>query len=171
MKFFKAVTVVILLSVGVMLLIGVFVPEIDEEISTEIRAPLVQVYGGVMNTENMTMWMDDLVEVERVSGVLAMPGSQFKLHFKSKETEQVYDMEILDIVPLKSLKLKLENDMLEIVISMRFTAGGLTTKLDTYVQIKGKGLLVKSFLPLMKSVVTEEIAQDFENFKVLQEKK
>jgi uncharacterized protein YndB with AHSA1/START domain len=170
MKFFKAITVVILLSVGVLLMIGVFVPEIDEEITTDINAPIVKVYAGIMNTDAMTTWVDDLVEVERTSGVLAMPGSKFKLHFKSKETEQTYDMEVLEIVPLQSLKLRIENDMVDVVVSMHFAADGLTTKLDTYVQIKGKGLLLKSFLPLMKSVVTEEIAQDFENFKILQEK-
>lgn len=169
MKFFKAFLFVLLICTAALLFIGVFVPEIDEEFEFNVKAPIVQVYAGMMNTDDLKDWVGGLYEIERTEGFLAMPGSTFKLHFKSKETEHVYHLEILEMVPLRSLKYRLYNDMLEIEVSNNFEVEGLTTNMDIFVQVKGKGLLIKSFLPLMRSVVMDEFQQNFESFKHLQE--
>lgn len=169
MKFFKALFIVALLFAAVLLMIGVFVPEIDEEINLTIEAPIVTVYAGLMNTDDLTEWVEGLEKIERTGGILAMPGSTFDLYFKSTETEVKYELEIIELVPLKSMKYKLYNDMMEIEVSTHFEINGLSTDMEIFVQAKGKGLLVRSFLPLMKSVVMDEIRENFMAFKRLQE--
>ena len=169
MKFIKAFLVVSLFCVSALIFIGVFIPEIDEEIDMNVHAPIVSVYAGMMNSNDMTKWVHGLEEVERTGGILAMPGSTFNLHFKSKETEVVYQLEILEMVPLRSIKYRLHNDMLDIEVSTKFGVKGVTTDMETFVQVKGNDFLVKCFLPLMKSVVMNEFYQNFEHFKELQE--
>lgn len=169
MKFFKAFLIVLLLCTAVLLFLGVFVPEIDEEFEFKVEAPIVTVYAGMMNTDDLQVWVNGLQQVERTGGILAMPGSTFDLHFEGKETDVIYQLEILEMVPLQSLKYRVYNDMLDIEVSNHFEVDGLTTNMDIFVQVKGKGLLVKSFLPLMRSVVMDEFEQNFEGFKQLQE--
>ena len=169
MKFLKAFIVVALILIAGLLLMGVFIPEIDDEIELQVNRPIITVFAGMMNTADMTVWVDDLESVEQTGGLLAMPGSTFKLHFKSKETEEVYNMEILEMKPMKSVRFRLYNEMMDVEVSVNFEADGLTTDLDIFIQIKGESLLTQSMLPLMKSVIMEEITQDFENFKQHQE--
>ena len=169
MKFLKAFIVVALILIAGLLLMGVFIPEIDDEIELQVNRPIITVFAGMMNTADMTVWVDDLESVEQTGGLLAMPGSTFKLHFKSKETEEVYNMEILEMKPMKSVRFRLYNEMMDVEISVNFEADGLATDLDIFVQIKGESLLTRSMLPLMKSVIMEEVTQDFENFKQYQE--
>ena len=169
MKFIKALIVVVLLMLAGLLLIGVFVPEIDDEIELQVNEPIVTVFAGIMNTAAFPDWVDNLESVEQTGGVLAMPGSTFLLNFRSNETTEVYNMEILELKPMKLVRVRLHNEIMDVEMSVNFKADALATDLDVFVQIKGEGLLARAMLPLMKSVILEEIAQDFENFKKLQE--
>ena len=45
MKVLKATLVVVLLIVSTLLLIGVFVPEVDDEFEVKIDQPVMQVYA------------------------------------------------------------------------------------------------------------------------------
>ena len=169
MKFFKAILITVLLGIGVLLMIGVFVPEIDEEIEIQVNRPIITVFASMLNTNDLTEWVDGLTKVEQTSGILAMPGSTFKMYYQTKETETVYDMEILELKPMKSVKFRMFNDMMDVLVSVQFKADGLATDITVYTQVKGQGLPVKCMLPLMKSVIMDQIEQDFENFKTLQE--
>ena len=115
MKFLKAFLGVILLIVSVLLLIGVFIPEIDDQFETRIDRPVVQVFAGMANTNGLTEWVEGLDEVKRTSGFLAMPGSTFELYFRSNETADVFTMQILEVVPLESIKFTVYNEKTEIV--------------------------------------------------------
>lgn len=169
MKFLKAFIVVVLLFIAGLLLIGVFVPEIDDEIELQVNAPIVTVFAGMMNTSDYPQWIEGLETLERKSGILAMPGSTFELTFRSHETDAVYKMEVLEMKPMKATRVRLYNDMMEVEMSVNFEADALATDLDVFVQIKGESVLTRAMLPLMKGVIMEEIEQNFENFKQLQE--
>ena len=170
MKFFKAFLIVVLLGLASLLIIGVFVPEIDDEFELQVNEPIVTVFAGMMTTNDFPNWVDDLESVERTGGILAMPGSTFQLKFKSHETEQVYTMEILEVKPMKSVRVRLYNDMLDVKMSINMQADALATDMTVFVQIQGEGLISRSMLPLMKSVIMDEIIQDFEAFKQYQER-
>ena len=169
MKFLKGLVVVALLLVSMLLLIGVFVPEVDEQFETEINSPFIQVYATMMNLQQAPKWVVGLDSIERTGGFLAMPGSTFKLYYSGKETKVVYNLEILEMAPLESVKFKLYNEMLEFDITIKFKAQGFSTVLDTYVQIKGQGLLAKSFVPLLKNSIVQVGKDNFESLKKLEE--
>lgn len=169
MKFLKAFLVVLLLIVCGLLLIGVFVPEVDDQFDTRIERPIVQVYAAFLNSEDLPEWVDGLDRVERVSGFLAMPGSEFDLYYSGTETEVVYRLEVLDIVPMQSIRFKLYNEQLEFTVNVKFEQDGLATVLHTYVQIKGQDLLSRSFVPLMKGAIMDVGKDNFAAFKQLQE--
>lgn len=170
MKFLKAFLVVVLIIVSALLLIGVFVPEVDDQFETEIDKPVMQVYASMLNMSRATEWVIGLDRVAQTSGFLAMPGSEFQLYYSGAETKVVYTLEVLELVPLQSVKFKLYNEMFEFNVSVQFKPDGLKTVLDTYVQVKGKGLLTRSFLPLIKSPIMEVGKDNFEAFKQLEEK-
>jgi len=169
MKFIKAVLVVVFLVVAVLLLIGVFVPEVDDQFETRIDQTIVGVYAGMLNTQDLPQWNKGMVEVKQTSGILAMPGSTFEVYYQNEETDNVYIAEVLELVPLESIKVMMFNDMMEMNLSIQYETDGLSTLLTTYVQIKGKGIVARSFLPLVKSVLMEEVKQNFASFKQLQE--
>jgi uncharacterized membrane protein len=169
MKFLKAIVVVVLLGIAALIMIGVFVPEVDEEVEIHVNQPIVTVFAGMMNTQGLPKWVDGLETVERTGGFLAMPGSTFKLKFEDAETSETYELEILEVQPMKSVKFELASEMMEIDGTINFEADGRSTDVSAYMQMRGKGLLERSVLPLMKSVIADEIEQDFQNFKELQE--
>ncbi len=169
MKFLKAFLVVLLLIVAVLLLIGVFVPEVDDQFETRIDRPVIQVYAAMANLQRAPEWVVGLDSVVQTAGFLAMPGSTFKLYYSGKETNTIYDMEVLEMMPLESVKFKLTNNEFEFDVTINFERDGMATNLDVYVQMKGKDLLSRSFLPLMKSAVMDVGKENFEALKKLQE--
>jgi hypothetical protein len=169
MKFLKAILVVALVGIASLLLIGVFVPEIDDEIELQVNEPVIHVFAGMLNTAEFVNWVQDLESIERTGGILAMPGSTFDMRFKSAETSQDYKLEILELSPMSSVKVRMYNDVLDIRMTVNFEADALATDLLVYVQIKGNGLVARSMIPLMKSVIMDEIRHDLESFKRLQE--
>lgn len=169
MKFLKAFFVVVLLVISALLIIGVFVPEIDEQVNVTVEQPIISVYAGMLNTQGFPKWMEDLERVERTSGFLAMPGSTFTLYFKNKETAGTYTLEILEVVPMKSVRCRMYNEMIEMEANINFESNGPTTDIDAFFQIKGQTLVERAMLPLMKTVLEEELKQHFLNFKKLQE--
>lgn len=169
MKFVKASLVVLLIIVSTLLLLGVFVPEVDDQFETRIDRPLMQVYASVLNLSLAPEWVVGLDSVEQTSGFLAMPGSTFKLYYSGTETNGVYDLEVTEMVPLQSVRFALQNDMFLFDVSIRFRADGLSTILDTYCQIKGKSLITRSFLPLLKSSIVDVGKENFETLKQLEE--
>jgi len=169
MKFFKAIMAIVLLSVAVLLLIGVFVPEVDCKFETRVDRPVISVFPGMMASNSLTEWVGGLESVERTGGLLVFPGSTFNLQFRGKETSGVYELEILEMDPLQKARFRLHSDILEMTVSVNFKADGLQTDMETYVQIKGKGLVSRAFIPLMRSVVMDEVKRDFEHFKQYQE--
>ena len=169
MKFLKAFLVAVLLGVAALLLIGVFVPEIDHQVEVRVEKPVVTVFAGMLNTQALTEWMVDLESVERTSGFLAMPGSTFTLNFKSKETEGIYTLEILEVMPMESVRFRMYNEMIDIEANIKFKGDGLATEIDAFFQMKGQSLTERSILPLLKTVIEEEIEHNLQNFKELQE--
>ena len=170
MKFLKGFAVAVLLLVSALLLIGVFVPEVDDEFETEINRPIIQVYAAMMNMQKAPEWVVGLDSIERTGGFLAMPGSTFKLYYSGSETNVVYNLEVIEMNPMESVQFKLYNEMFEFDVNVKFKANGLNTVLDTYVQIKGQSLLTRSFLPLMKSAVMDVGKDNFQSFKEHQER-
>lgn len=169
MKFLKAFVAVLLLIIATLFLIGFFVPEVDGELETRIERPVIQVFAGMMSVQNAPDWVVGLERIERTSGFLAMPGSTFTLYYTGTETEVTYTLEIIEVIPMESVKFKLYNEMLEFEITIRFEADGLATIVRSYVQMKGKDQLSRSFLPLLKSSIMEVGKDNFEAFKQLQE--
>lgn len=169
MKFLKALVVVVLLGIAALIMIGVFVPEVDEDVEIHVNQPIVTVFAGMMNTQGLPKWVDGLETVERTGGFLAMPGSTFKLKFEDAETSETYELEILEVQPMRSVKFELASELMEIDGTINFQADGTGTDVSVYLQMCGTGLLERSILPLMKSVIADEIEQNFKNFKELQE--
>jgi hypothetical protein len=170
MKFFKAFFAVVLAIAAILTVITVFVPEVDDRSETIIEKPLMTVFAGMLNTTIMTEWVNGLDSIEHSDGSLAMPGSQFKLHYKGNETHTVQTLEILEMAPLRSIKFKLYDETVEMVVSMDFESVDEGTKIESYVQMKGQGFVSRAFLPLLKSVIVEEGRKNMAAFKQLQEK-
>lgn len=169
MKFLKTLLVVVLLAIGALLLVGVFVPEVDDELEVRIEQPIIQVFAGFLDVQSSPKWVAGLDKVERKSGFLAMPGSEFDLHYSGTETEVIYKLEVLQVIPMESARFRLYNDMLDVEVNVKFQADGLATVLHAYVQMKGKDLVARSFLPLMKGVIMDVGKENFEGFKQYQE--
>lgn len=170
MKFFKAFVIVLLAMAAILTMITVFVPEVDGHAEVMIEKPVISVYAGMLNTGTMTEWVNGLDSIEREDGFLAMPGSKFRLHYKGRETHTVQTLEVLEIVPLRSIKFKLYDEMLEMTITMDFESVDGGTKVESYLQMKGKGYMSRAFLPLLRSVILEEGRENLAAFKQLQEK-
>lgn len=169
MKFLKASIVVVLLSVAVLLFIGVFVPVVDDEFEVTIHRPVMQVYATMANMQQAPQWVVGLDSVKQTNGFLALPGSVFTLYYSGNDINNTYQMEIVKMVPLQSVKFKLHNSILEFDVSIKFTSEGNGTKLNTYIQMRGKGLLARSFLPLLKSSISQVAKDNFQELKKLQE--
>lgn len=169
MKFVKNVVIVLLVGLSALVLIGVFVPEVDDQTEIKIDRPVVQVYAGMADLKRAPEWVVGLDSVQQTSGFLAMPGSTFKLYYSGLETEAIYNLEVLEMVPLKSVKFKLHNEMFEFNISIKFESEGKATDMHAYVQMKGKGLVSRSLLPLMKSSIMDVGDDNFESLKQLLE--
>lgn len=169
MKFLKGFIIAVFFGIALLLLVGVFVPAIDQQVEVRVEKPMMSVFAGMLNAQDLPEWVVDLESVERTGGFLAMPGSTFTLHFKGKETESVYTLEILEVVPMESVRFRMYNDLVDMEANIKLEADGGATDVNAFFRIKGQGLTERSLLPLLKSVIADEIALNFQNFKELQE--
>jgi|GEM_PF-1080791 len=169
MKFIKALLLVLLVLAGGLLLLGVFMPEIDFTVKTSIKRPSVAVFASVIDPNAMPEWIDGLESIERKSGILSFPGSTFELIVKEKEMKTRYMMEVLEVMPLEHVKVKMTNDNVNIESSMKLIANGLDTDVELYVQIKGQDLLSRAFIALLQSSIADDTQAKLDNFKRFQE--
>lgn len=169
MRFIKALLLVLLVCVSCLLLLGVFMPEVDFMVKTSVKRPSVAVFASVIDPNSMPEWIDGLESVERKSGILSFPGSTFELIVNEKEMKTRYLLEILEVMPLDYVKVKMTNDNVNIETSMKLIPNGLDTDVEMYVQIKGQDLLSRAFIALMQSSIADDTQAKLDNFKRFQE--
>jgi hypothetical protein len=169
MRFVKAMLVVLLVLTSSLLLIGVFMPEVDFTVKTTVERPSVAIFASVIDPSTLPQWIEELESVERESGILSFPGSTFQLTMKEKETVTTYLMEVVEIMPVDKLKVRLTNDNAQVDATMKLLANGADTDVELYVQIKGSDLLSRAFIALMQSSIKDQTQNKLDALKRLQE--
>ncbi|MCF8257687.1 MAG: hypothetical protein K9J06_09045 [Flavobacteriales bacterium] len=146
---------------------GLLTPTITHTFDVTVNRPIIPVFAKLVSVNDMPQWVRGLETVE-ARGFNIIPGfpmGSYDLHYGSATVRDYFQMDILNIDPLQSAKVRLSNDMMEIECMAVFTAQGDSTVMSLQAVAKGKGLVARMALPYVKWRLRSETEENVARFK------
>lgn len=162
-----------LLVVGGFVAYGLATPCITEKTKITIDLPIVSTYSRLLAVDDLPNWLQGLEKVEaREKSVFpGLPSGSYDLMFNDRTFSNEMQLEVLDIQPLRSVKIRLSNEDVEIECTLICDADGLETDIAAESVVRGKTLAARVILPFMKRRLLKEKNDNLRRFKALSEGK
>ena len=141
------------------------------ETALEINKPPSEVYAFLLDEENLSLWIDGFVRLERISGEDGAIGSISKHIYNEKGRVIERIEEITANVEDELLEGILKGDRLNILIRNQLKPiGEGHTKLLVEVEVQPKSLFYKLFLPFFRGGMLKRQESDLQRLKEVVEK-
>jgi len=127
------------------------------------------VNAAFINTDNMVHYTRDLVKFEIVSRTPDLVGSVGRLHYSQNGRSYVMEDRMLEAEPGKRYLSQVSGEALEATVETTFAPVGRGTGMTMRWSGKGRVLLLKLLMPLMRGRMTREATAELETFKRLVE--
>ena len=169
MKILKFLIYLIGTLVIIFFAIGVINPSVKYSHNITIEAPMDKTWAVFSDETQMQHWIPNFKSIELVSGKKNALGSKYRMVVEDGGED--YELVETIIAWEKHYKfgMQIENDVLVNEVESIFTHINGRTKINTTVDIKGKDLLMKSSLFLMKGHFEEQSDESYEKLKSLVE--
>lgn len=127
------------------------------------------VAAAFVNTDNMTHYTRDLVKFEVVNRTPDLVGSVARLHYSQNGRPYVMEDRMLEVTPGKRYLSRVSGEALEATVETTFVPSGDGTDMTMRWSGKGRVLLLKLLMPLMRGRMAREARSELETFKKLVE--
>lgn len=141
------------------------------KVSTIIEKPVDVVVGALMNPDNLPYWTTDLVRFEVVSGKAGEAGAVGRLHYMQNGRSYIMEDKMIYCEPGKKYVSRVSGDVIEAQVETLLNAIGGKTEMTVTWSGKGKILLLKLFMPLLKGTMIRQSQMELDKFKRLVESK
>jgi hypothetical protein len=150
---------------------GLLTPSITEHTEVTVRLPLAPTYSRILDIDDLSEWLQGLEEVKsREKNIFpGIPAGSYDLRFSDRAFNNEMQLDVLDIEPLESVKVRLHNDHIEILCTLTLKAYGSATDISAKSVVSGKSLLAKVVLPHMKKRLLKEKNDNLNRFKAMVE--
>lgn len=115
--------------------------------------------------------MKDLERFETITGGPDKPGSIGKLHYRSKGRSYVMEDRMLEVDPGKRYLSRVTGDVIEAEVETLFDKHGTQTGIKMKWSGRGKKILLRIILPLLRQKITRDAKAELELFKKLVEER
>ncbi|MFK7773463.1 MAG: SRPBCC family protein [Saprospiraceae bacterium] len=166
MKTLKYLLVLIAILFVGFILIGVFKPSINYGSELEINKPVKEAWA-VMNDESKThLWLTGLESSELISGTAGEVGAVTKIVMAPEGSEV---MEMTETITARKenehMGFAFEAAIVSSTLDMYFSTKNGKTIMQSNATAKGKGMLMKSLMPIMKSAMQKSDLEIMANLK------
>ena len=138
-------------------------------ISITIDQPVDTVVKAFLNPYNITYWTTDLEKFEVIKEEAGKVGSIARLHYSQKGRPYVMEDKMIYCEPGKKYISEVTGDALTANVETTFHPSGNQTEVKMTWAGRGKILLLKLILPLLRSRIAKHAMKDLEKFKSLVE--
>ncbi len=162
---------IFLVAFAALAVYGLLTPTITHKFSVQINRPVIPVFTKLASVNDMPQWIRGLDRVEP-KGFHILPGlptGSYDLFYSKGTLRREFQLDILNVDPLSSVKVRMSNDLMEIDCTARFSADRGSTILKLEAVAKGKGVLARMMLPLAKWRLESETEENIHRLKTILE--
>lgn len=166
MRYLKYFLYFLFALISVLLIVGLIVKKIEYSASITVDKPVKEVWAVYQDENKMKEWLEGFETIELVKGNKNEIGSEYLV--KINQEGQVIEMkEILnDFEEFKNVNFDFDNDFMLMNYDVEFSENQGTTTIKTHSIVKGHGIMMRAFMPFIKSSM---IAQEEKNLAALKE--
>ncbi len=141
------------------------------KVSTIINKPIDIVTEALMNPNNFPYWQKDLEKFEVIKGKPGEVGSIGHLHYSQKGNSYVMEDKLIYCEPGKKYVSQVTGEALTAKVETLLISYDNKTEITLTWMGKGKIILLKLLLPLLKGKMIRQSKTELETFKQLLETK
>lgn len=140
---------------------------IRNEYVAEFESPVEEVFAYIDEDEKVKQWIGGLISTERTTAGRPGVGSRFRQKVKVGSRVMELDGELLAYEPNRHLRVKLNSDLCEMIVSYDFEGDGARSRLRYTCDSKYHGLFYRLLSPLIKYVTQQKLRKDFARLEQL----
>ena len=136
-------------------------------ISVDINQAPEIVWNAYIDPQNMTHYMKYLQKVETIEGEFGEIGAIARLHYLEKGRSYVLEDKLLEYESGKRIRSQVSGQGMNIEVQTTFKPIQGCTKISMDWNGKGKSLLMRFILRLMRGRICRQAKEELEDFKAL----
>jgi uncharacterized protein YndB with AHSA1/START domain len=133
--------------------------------SAVINSSVNKAWSYITDPERLKFWLTGFKSYGYISGIKGEIGCISKLAFMENGREVVVTEEIMNIVPNKEIRIKMENDDFTIYTGFSFKELNGKTEITQTEEVKPKKFMMKLLIPLVSSHMKKKMNNELQNFK------
>jgi len=165
MKFLKIILGIVLLTGVGLLLIGVFIPETHYELEVKVERPRQEVFSIFNDPETMPHWIEGFKSMERLSGEQGRNGATYRMTVLNDGKEISVTQNVVKQIAAESCEYLVTDENMNNKVLITFTDDGTGTVIRVSKYFKGRKMLSRCMLPLLKSSLYEQDVRQFNMLK------
>lgn len=131
-----------------------------------IEKSLSEVYAYMSDLDKAPEWITGLERTELLEGAPGKANTSVKYYFRENGKIVEFFERVISVIPEKKIASDMENKLVTLRSIIDFTAlDGQKTRVQIHNEVRGKGLLMRLFLPFTKGMMTKRQNQDLGNLK------
>jgi len=139
------------------------------EISTTINQAVDVIVGALMNPENHPYWTNGLERFEIIKGKAGEVGSMANLHYSQKGRSYIMKDELIFFEPGKKYISRISGEYIVAQVETTLRPHENYTIMELKWSGRGKTLLLKLLLPLLRRKMIRQSKEELETFRNLVE--
>ncbi len=139
------------------------------ETKIKIDRPIEEVYRVMSDQSKSTKWLTGLKEVKPITenGSMMEKGAKSQYIFMERGKEIMFEEELLDIHPPSKFSYRLESAQVTVNAETHLKQLNGRTEVLIINGVKGKGFMMKIFMPFFKATMIKRQNGDLQNLKKL----
>lgn len=133
--------------------------------SVIINSTITKVWDYITDPERLQFWLTGFKSYEHISGGKGEIGCVSKLVFVENSREVAVTEEIMNVVPLKEIRIKMENDDFAVYTGFSFKQVSGGVEMTQSEELKPKKLFMKLLMPLVSSQMRKKMGTELKKFK------
>lgn len=165
MKYLKyAIGIIAILILG-FLSLGWIKPTVSYECEIMIEKPTTESWAVLQDTEKLSEWLSGFQKLEHISGSPGEIGAVSKVYFEENGQDMAIKETISNVVPNEYMSMLYESDFMNMNYELKLTSVNGQTKLTSNTVAEGNGVISKSIMALMGSMLKEQEESNLSNLK------
>lgn len=162
---------VLLLLLGGLAGYGLLTPTIEHSFEVTVDRSVIPVFTRLVAVNDMPKWVRSLERVEPIgfNPIPGLPMGSYDLFYSKGLSSRQFRMDVLEVDPINTVKVRMGNDMMELECTATFTPQGDRTLMSLHSLTRGKVLLTRMALPFFIWRLRKETEENIANFKRLVE--
>jgi uncharacterized protein YndB with AHSA1/START domain len=133
--------------------------------SVVINASVNKSWSYITDPERLKFWLTGFIGYEYITGIKGEIGCISKLVFEENGRKVIVTEEIMNVIPQKEIRIKMENEDFAIYSGFSFKEFDGKVEITQTEEFMPKKFIMKLLIPFAASHMKKKMANELQNFK------